>query len=159
MMTLDAIKELAQKEFEDGNFGSASYMCEYLEKQNINDPKYHLLWATSQSRMENWAKAEKLYVKVVNNEKATKQQKSLACLYLAKQQIDTSSKEKYADMAMSYYNNDFVLEMVSQIYKDLELVSIIDEDKEMVAYYRKKYAQFIKTMPIRKKTVAQSAKF
>jgi hypothetical protein len=151
MASTETAKFLAESEFADGNFGSASFLCEYLEKRNVDDPKFKLLWATAQGRIGNWTKAEKLYLRVVNHKKSTKKQKSLACVYLSKQQTEVKSKEEYADMAIGFSKNDLVVEMVGQIYKDLELDAISKADMKKAEYYKAKYEEFLKNSTTERK--------
>ena len=147
--SVETVKGIAEMEFNDGNFGNASFLCEYLEKRGVDDQKFKLIWAASQNRIGNWTKAEKLYVGVVNHKRASKKQKSLACVYLAKQQTELTSKENYADMAVSYSKSDFVMEMVGQIYKDLEIDAIGRGDTVKAEYYKHKYEEFIKSSVVK----------
>jgi hypothetical protein len=142
--SVEVVKEFAESEFTDGNFGSASFLCEYLEKRNVDDPKFKLIWATAQSKIGNWNKAETLYLKVVHHNRASKRQKSLACVYISKQQTDTKAKEEYATLAVKYSADELVIDMVSQIYRDLEIDALSRSDAKKAEYYRTKYEEFIK---------------
>jgi len=138
------VKQLVEDEYAEGNFGISSFLCEHLEKNNIDDPRMKLIWATSQSRIGNFAKAEKLYLSVVQHNEASNKQKSIACLYLSKQLSNNEDKEKYADMAFKYSKNDLVVDMVSEIYKDLETQALSKLDEKKAEYYRNKHQEFIK---------------
>ena len=76
-----------------------------------------------------------------------------------KQQIEPKNREIYADMALGYYKNNFVVEMVSQIYKDLEIDALVRDDKDKAVYYKFKYDEFIKTIIPEKNHEAEVGKF
>jgi hypothetical protein len=156
---LESAMQVAEMEFADGNFGSTSFLCEYLEKNKIDDPKYKLMWAASQSRIGNWNKAEQLYLAVAKHKKATKQQKSLAYVYLSKQQTDAKTKEAYADMATTFAKDSLVTEMVSEIYRGLMVDALTRSDVKKAEYYKQKYSEFMKTSAKEKKDETKVGNF
>lgn len=159
MASIETTKQFVEMEFADGNFGNVSFLCEYLEKRNVDEPKYKLLWAASQNRIGNWTKAEKLYLGVINHKKSTNRQKSLACVYLSKQQINSKDKEAYANMAVSYSKNDLVIEMISEIYRDLQIDAISKSDSKKAEYYKQKYLEFMKDSLLEKKHETEMGDF